>query len=710
MRARREARRDDDYDDGGGRRRGGRRERRQGGGLISGLASGIGLLSESIQAHKEGKEEKMRSEGGLRQDIPYRQREERRDGPGPGPGPNMNEPPPAYDAPNYPPGQSGYSQGQNSGNREQRYPDEAQGGYDRPYGAERTGSSQYQGERMGSGQYSDEKASQNPFGDDRPSQGEPASNNPYRNQMPSPGQHQRERSFQDERSSPSQYPDEKASASRGLAPEDEAEDELEDDWALDEAQDELRSPIEENGPPPTGDDFLSTTPRQAIPNKHHENDNDFLSPSAYAPILENCGIDQATWLEFLDSFEKNSTANPWIKTVNFAALATIPLPLAIGSAVGYAIRKGSEVAIEVQGRERTNTFLAKINDEFFRPRGLFCLIMTWNPASSNHVEAVDLNATIASRTKPASMTSKLRQSDGVTHGEWQFPETAPLVFPTLDKLASQTGEDAEKKLGKMARSRDFVAGYFDRRATAEYASQNPNSMLANVPQAKFTSRYSDPNHPASSGSLIALVTGGKIAGRSGGRGGLIGGLASAAKNYGQKPDAQKPQSGNQGYGNQEENQYSRNYKGRRRGRRDRSPKEKRGGLLTGNMKKFLNQNVMYMMVVNMPTEEEMANGKRADDASHSGSGQQQQQYDDRPQYGNGQQYGGGQYGGQQQSNPQYDNGYTPQQQYSSGQQNNTEYDNGYAPQQQYRPPRQNNPQYDNGYPPQQQQSGGSYRY
>lgn len=94
--------------------------------------------------------------------------------------------------------------------------------------------------------------------------------------------------------------------------------------------------------------------------------------------------------------------------------------------------------------------------------------MTWNPASSDHVEAVNLDATIASRTQPASMTSKLRQSDGVTHGEWQFPETAPLVFPALDKLASQTGEDAEKKQGKMARSMDFVAGYWDRRATAEY--------------------------------------------------------------------------------------------------------------------------------------------------------------------------------------------------------------------------------------------------
>ncbi|TVY87985.1 hypothetical protein LAWI1_G006566, partial [Lachnellula willkommii] len=575
---------------------------------------------------------------------------------------------------------------------EQRYPDEEWGGHDRPYGAERAGSSQYQGERMGSGQYSDEKVSQNPFGDDRSGQSEPASHNPYRNHMSSPDQHQSERSFQNERSSPNQYPDEKAGASRGLssnpAPEDEAEDELEDDWALDEAQDELRTPTPENAAPPTEDYFLShhpppgyseQAPRARLPfpvvipqRRPKDRSRGFIR--AYAPVLENCGIDQATWLEFLDSFEKNSSANPWIKTVNFASLATIPLPLAIGSAVGYAIRKGSEVAIETQGRERTNRFLAKINDEFFRPRGLFCLIMTWNPASSNHVEAVDLNATIASRTQPASMTSKFRQSDGVTHGEWQFPETAPLVFPALDKLASQTGEDAEKKQGKMARGRDFVAGYWDRRATAEYAGKNPNSMLANVPQAKFSSRYSDPNHPASSGSLIGLVTGGKLSPAPGSRG-LIGGLVSAAKNYNQNADSQHLQGGNQGYGNQEDNPYSRNYRGRKGRRRDRSPRERRGGMLTGNMKKFLNQNVMYMMVVNMPTEEEMANANRADEASHSSSGQQR--YNDRPQYGGG-----------QQSNAQYNNGSAPQQQYG----------------------RQSNPQYDNRYPHQQQQSGGSYRY
>lgn len=55
--------------------------------------------------------------------------------------------------------------------------------------------------------------------------------------------------------------------------------------------------------------------------------------------------------------------------------------------------------------------------------------------------------------------------------------------------------------------------------------QNPNSVLAQVPQPEFTSRYADPNHAAASGSLISFVSGGKLIPGPNSRG-LIGGLAS----------------------------------------------------------------------------------------------------------------------------------------------------------------------------------------
>ena len=49
----------------------------------------------------------------------------------------------------------------------------------------------------------------------------------------------------------------------------------------------------------------------------------------------------------------------------------------------------------------------------------------------------------------------------------------------------------------------------DRRVNATYNAENPNSSLS-TGTPEFKSRYADPNHPASSGSLISLVTGGKV--------------------------------------------------------------------------------------------------------------------------------------------------------------------------------------------------------
>ena len=56
---------------------------------------------------------------------------------------------------------------------------------------------------------------------------------------------------------------------------------------------------------------------------------------------------------------------------------------------------------------------------------------------------------------------------------------------------------------------------------------NPNSVLANVPQGKFNSRYADPKSRAASGSAIAFVTGGHLVPNPESRG-LIGGILNVA--------------------------------------------------------------------------------------------------------------------------------------------------------------------------------------
>ena len=144
----------------------------------------------------------------------------------------------------------------------------------------------------------------------------------------------------------------------------------------------------------------------------------------------------------------------------------------------FRVEKGkfskSRFALLVKPRSRTNGFLQKINDGFFRPRGLYCLVMTWNPESTHRVEQLNIVERIDLGTKPANglsnLPSKYRVSDGNSYGQWDFPEVAPLVFPALDQLAARMDSDGIKKKNRMAQGMTFVANYWDKRATAEYVS------------------------------------------------------------------------------------------------------------------------------------------------------------------------------------------------------------------------------------------------
>lgn len=117
----------------------------------------------------------------------------------------------------------------------------------------------------------------------------------------------------------------------------------------------------------------------------------------------------------------------------------------------------------------------RANTEFFRPRGLYCLVMTWNPESDRRSDTIDITSTISSRVtaeSSISRTQKLKDqfstSNGNTYGDVVFPEAAPLVFPALDDLADQTGEDAATKMQKLKKAKNFTSEYFDRRAVAKY--------------------------------------------------------------------------------------------------------------------------------------------------------------------------------------------------------------------------------------------------
>ncbi|KAG9237465.1 hypothetical protein BJ875DRAFT_438433 [Amylocarpus encephaloides] len=406
----------------------------------------------------------------------------------------------------------------------------------------------------------------------------------------------------------------------------EVEDSLEEEWDLDDAQDVLASGGVDQEPSIPSDLTLTITFLLAhpappsplgslvlpvvLPQRRPKNRaRGFVR--GYAPILDNVGISQDTWLEFLDIFQKSSMANPWLNAINMAQFAAIAIPVpGVSIAVGYAIGKIADATIEMESRRKTNNFLEKINAEFFQPRGLYCLVMTWNPDSKSRIESVNITDTIASRASPATGVSGVaqtyRHSDG-TMKDIDFPEAAPLIFPALDQLGEQTSGESAAVKTKMASSMAFVGNYWDKRAAATYARDNPNSVLAQTqsPQQEFTSRYSNPKSGAASGSLIAFVSGGKLVPEPHSRG-LIGGMVSVTKQAirGEKQGQAWEKIARNEQGQAMYGRYDREYRGCGAGRQKSRSRSTDG--VRGMVKKVIKQNVLYMMVVNLPTLEEMA--------------------------------------------------------------------------------------------------------
>ncbi|KAF6809563.1 FAD binding domain protein [Colletotrichum sojae] len=254
---------------------------------------------------------------------------------------------------------------------------------------------------------------------------------------------------------------------------------------------------------------------------------------AYAPVLADAGVDQRAFLDFVDTFNKSLEPNPWINALNLAGFAELPIPEPATLLFGIAVDLAVEAALEANSRVRGRNFLDYVNAEFFLPRGLVCLVATWKPDSTDEevtvgfdgketapsTHATDFRKSLKSimaqqtstdeelLTLQKRMQDKMRSSQGIVG--WSEP--ASLVFPTIEELAaSEAGYGSRKQKGAMDRADRWIEDYTDKRAQIKWKDSNPDHSVANaLPRAEFRSRYADPNHPAASGDVVALVTGGR---------------------------------------------------------------------------------------------------------------------------------------------------------------------------------------------------------
>ncbi|KAI6870114.1 hypothetical protein KC338_g3177 [Hortaea werneckii] len=265
---------------------------------------------------------------------------------------------------------------------------------------------------------------------------------------------------------------------------------------------------------------------------------------AYAPVLGDCGIEQDTFLKFLDNFQKSSQASPVFKVIQVSAGIAGFAPSVIAMAVTTAVQIAAGVGEEIQTRQRTNHFLDRMNDELFKPAGLFAFIMKYKTdaevsaanskrpglvtqfipkpqvvdLSSNQIVAKYYRSTSDdSDTHDRHMADRLkdiRLASGTTQGSIRMPEAAPLIFPDLDKALVEDGVEETFK-DKTADAKAFLVDYMDRRAHFRYANDDPMSKLV-IPedQRAFKSKLADPNHPAFQGGIVTLLTGGMLPGRA----------------------------------------------------------------------------------------------------------------------------------------------------------------------------------------------------
>lgn len=117
-----------------------------------------------------------------------------------------------------------------------------------------------------------------------------------------------------------------------------------------------------------------------------------------------------------------------------------------------------------------------MNDHYFKPRGLYALIVKYKPDDMNELGGwtdVQHNVTksVVRRDDPnrTGLDNIMDSSADTVSNDSQIPEFAPLIFPFFNEKDEKQSENAFKHFIK------FRQEYADRGASAQFQAQNPDS-------------------------------------------------------------------------------------------------------------------------------------------------------------------------------------------------------------------------------------------
>ena len=238
---------------------------------------------------------------------------------------------------------------------------------------------------------------------------------------------------------------------------------------------------------------------------------------AYAPVLQDTGIEQEMFLQFLKSLHNATQASPVFKCIMVGTAIAGAVPdLSVALAM-QALQIAAGICQEMQQRWRMNRFLIQANKELFMPRGLLALVVTYKMGEDDGAgivtATVDIGATafvkygdelstdnvdgdpesssaIQKRLQRLKEKSKrLRVASAATH-VWEMPaDCASLIYPDLDRIQDEEvgGDEARqsktlKNIKSKSRSTSkFVNDYFDWRARATFVSDISTPATHHLP-------------------------------------------------------------------------------------------------------------------------------------------------------------------------------------------------------------------------------------
>lgn len=170
---------------------------------------------------------------------------------------------------------------------------------------------------------------------------------------------------------------------------------------------------------------------------------------AYAPILAEVGIEQSTFLSFIDELNSIVRSHPQAQVLNIAALAGKAVPEPFIFIASFGTKLATSGTSNIQSSGKINEYLYLMNEGFFKPRGLVSLVVTWKPELGS--EAMT----------SISFGAHNRPPPGVVGG-FEWPETAPLTFPQLDELAED--KNGHQKKTAIKNQGQWVQQYLEVRA------------------------------------------------------------------------------------------------------------------------------------------------------------------------------------------------------------------------------------------------------